>query len=190
MELEKINNEQELNGRIFEVEEQAKLIKVIDNESFSFANNFLKQIKSTIKQIDLYWEEPKRNAYAAYKAINDKISEMKKALTNAEKLIKNELSDYVRIQEDEKRKVEELAKTNYGVNLVVDADIPKEKGTSFKTDYIIHVEDISKIPAIFNGIQILSVNEQAIKQLAKLSKGKIEIPGIKIEETKIVSVRV
>ena len=116
MELEKINNEQELNGRIFEVEEQAKLIKVIDNESFSFANNFLKQIKSTIKQIDLYWEEPKKNAYAAYKAINDKISEMKKPLTNAEKLIKNELSDYVRIQEDEKRKVEELAKTNYGVN--------------------------------------------------------------------------
>lgn len=81
MELEKINNEQELNGRIFEVEEQAKLIKVIDNESFSFANNFLKQIKSTIKQIDLYWEEPKKNAYAAYKAINDKISEMKKPLT-------------------------------------------------------------------------------------------------------------
>lgn len=163
---------------------KATSLQVIDDESYNVAGELLKAVKGGIKQIEEYWEEPKSQAYAAYKTILTKINEMKKPLESAEKVLKAQIGAYLQIKDDERRKLEQQAKEQYGVEVILDTNAPKVEGISAVTDYEITVLDISKVPTIFNGVPIIQVDISAVKKLAKLMKGKLEIPGLKIEETK------
>jgi len=75
------------------------------------------------------------------------------------------------------------------VKTVVEPTIQKQEGISYMTDYSIEIVDANKVPTYINGIEIRPIDIQAIKKLAKASKGKIEIEGIKILERKIMKVR-
>jgi hypothetical protein len=175
-----------VENRVTTVTQQANSLQVIDDSSFAYAGELLKAIKGTIKQVEGYWEEPKKNAYKSYKTIMDKISEMTDPLKQVEKVLKGSMSDYLRIKDDERKKVEQETLANYGVEVILKTDAPKVDGVSAVTDYEITVEDISKVPTMFNGIQILEPDIAAIKKLAKLMKGNIVIPGIRISETKTI----
>jgi hypothetical protein len=68
-------------------------------------------------------------------------------------------------------------------------ETPKAQGMSFKTDYIVTVIDEKAVPAYINGMCIRQIDTAAIKKLAITFKGQIEIPGIKVEETRSAIVR-
>ena len=48
--------------------------------------------------------------------------------------------------------------------------------------------DSAKVPIYFSGAEIRPVDEKAIMKLIKESKGTIQIPGVKYEETASISV--
>jgi hypothetical protein len=168
------------------VTQQATSLQVIDNVSYQVAGELLKAIKGTIKQVEGYWAEPKKSAYEAHQSIIKKEKQMTESLKESESKLKSGMSDYLRIKEDERKKLEQQALENYGVEVVLKTNTPTVEGISAITDYEITVEDISKVPTIFNGVQIVEIDTGAIKRLAKLMKGKIIIPGIKISETKTI----
>jgi len=59
----------------------------------------------------------------------------------------------------------------------------KVQGISYRTNYGVVIEDLTKVPCEINGAVIRPVDESAVKKLAQLSKGTISIPGIKIVVT-------
>lgn len=66
---------------------------------------------------------------------------------------------------------------------------PKVAGVSQRKAWKITVIDQEKVPVIFNGVVIRPVDEKAIAQMIKSSKGTVQIPGVTYEETVCVSVR-
>lgn len=84
---------------------------------------------------------------------------------------------------------EEMAYAIDEVKTVVTPTIQKQEGISYMTDYVVEVVEAAKVPAYINGIEIRPVDTQAIKKLAKMSKGQLQIDGIKISETKVMKVR-
>ena len=84
---------------------------------------------------------------------------------------------------------EEMAYAIDEVKTVVTPTIQKQEGISYMTDYEILIVDANKVPTYINGIEIRPIDIQAIKKLAKASKGQIQIDGIKILEKKVMKVR-
>lgn len=84
---------------------------------------------------------------------------------------------------------EEMAYAIDEVKTVVEPTIQKQEGISYMTDYSIVIVDANKVPTYVNGIEIRPIDVQAIKKLAKASKGQIQIEGIKILEKKVMKVR-
>lgn len=84
---------------------------------------------------------------------------------------------------------EEMAYAIDEVKTVVEPTIQKQEGISYMTDYEIVVVDNNKVPTYVNGFEIRPIDVQAIKKLAKASKGQIQIEGIKILEKKVMKVR-
>ena len=76
-----------------------------------------------------------------------------------------------------------------GRSIVIDAPQPKAEGVSMTSDWEIESIDSSLVPISIAGMEIRPVDEAAIKRLIKMSKGKIEIPGVKYKETARISFR-
>ncbi|NCB43280.1 MAG: hypothetical protein EOM59_11750 [Clostridia bacterium] len=68
-------------------------------------------------------------------------------------------------------------------------ETPKVSGVSTSVDYDIQITDARAVPAYLNGIELREINLSAIKQLAKASKGEIQISGVNIVKTNLVKVR-
>lgn len=72
---------------------------------------------------------------------------------------------------------------------VIRSQTPISEGVSTAKAWKIVSVDESQVPVAVNGAVIRPVDEKAVMALIKASKGKIEIPGIKYEETVTISVR-
>ena len=83
----------------------------------------------------------------------------------------------------------EDAETIQSTSMVVEPVMEKVSGVSFKTDWAIEVTDEEKVPVSLMGMVIRPVDLSAVKALVKASKGKIQIPGIKITETRTSVIR-
>jgi len=71
----------------------------------------------------------------------------------------------------------------------IQAQTPKAQGVTQSKSWKISHIDSSKVPTTINGVEIRPVDESAVMRLIKASKGTIQIPGIKYEETVTISVR-
>ena len=67
--------------------------------------------------------------------------------------------------------------------------VAKTKGIQYITTWDVTVTDASKVPVVFAGVELRPVDIGAVKKLVRASKGTIQIPGIKIEETKSTRIR-
>ena len=72
---------------------------------------------------------------------------------------------------------------------IVQSEKPQVSGISTQVAYEVVVTDETLVPAYVNGAEIRQINLSAIKQLAKATKGTIQIPGIKINKTNQINVR-
>lgn len=71
--------------------------------------------------------------------------------------------------------------------------MPKQEGTSFKSNWKAEVTDklaLMKYAVETGNLPFFEVNQTVINQLAKATKGVMQIPGIKFTEEKVMSVRV
>jgi hypothetical protein len=98
--------EQDIKEGILTVTEEAKQTNIIDQASYEAAADFLKGIKTLIKEIKYFFEEPIRKAYEAHKSIKAKEKEKLEPVEAAERLIKWKMSEY-HSKEDERRREEE-----------------------------------------------------------------------------------
>ncbi len=72
---------------------------------------------------------------------------------------------------------------------VIPAQATKADGVSTSKSWKITSIDENLVPISLNGAVIRPVDQSAVMALIKASKGKIEIPGVKFEETVTISVR-
>lgn len=138
------------------------------------------QIKAKMSVYITEQEEKARKEQEALRKAQEE--EALKQLAEAEKL-------KAEGKELEAQMQEEMAYAIDTVKTVVQPTIQKQESISYMTDYEIVVVDSNKVPTYVNGIEIRPVDVQAIKKLAKASKGQIQIEGIKILEKKIIKVR-
>lgn len=176
--------EKQQSNKVDLVVKQALELSVVDNYTFSVANDILVSIKEAIKQVKGYWEVPKKTAKKAYDEIRDKEKEMLDKLLEAEKALKGQLGNYVLLQEQERERLQEQAKEEYGIDIALKIDIPEHEKTTFIKDYDIEIIDGALVP---NEYKVIDTS--LIKRVVKDTKGKIVIPGVKIIEKKIVRVK-
>ena len=138
------------------------------------------QIKAKMSVYITEQEEKARKQQEALRKAQEE--EALKQLAEAEKL-------KAEGKELEAQMQEELAYAMDEVRTVVVPASQKQDGISYMTDYVIDVADATKVPTYVNGIEIRPIDTQAIKRLAKASKGQIQIDGIRILEKKIMKVR-
>lgn len=77
----------------------------------------------------------------------------------------------------------------YASGVSVQAQQPKVSGVSTSKTWKIKSIDASKVPVVFNGVELRPVDMAAVMRLVKSSKGQISIPGVEIEEDVVMSVR-
>lgn len=176
--------EKQQSNKVDLVVKQALELLVVDNYTFTVANDILVSIKEAIKQVKGYWETPKKTAKKAYDEIRDKEKEMLDKLLEAEKALKGQLGNYVLLQEQERERLQEQAKEEYGIDIALKIDIPEHEKTTFIKDYDIEIIDGALVP---NEYKVIDTS--LIKRVVKDTKGKIVIPGVKIIEKKIVRVK-
>lgn len=181
--------EKELKNKIEEVKEKYETIEVVDQKTYENAANIVKELTKIKKNVKSYWKEPISNAYKVHKSLKAKENEMVKPLEKAINYCKSQMSDYILIQESEKKRLEEesqVEENEFGVAPIVKSDISEVNGISYTSKYVLDQIDLEKLPKNLNGVQLIIADESAIKSLIKASKGKIKIPGVKFHEEKVI----
>lgn len=203
---------------------ELKSIIITNQEEYENAATFVKKVKDSNKKVKEYWKPLKDQAAKTHKELVSKEKDMLTPLEEAEKILKQKMTEYVEIQEEKarqealelKKKQEELAMQQLeeaeklrndgdeisaamaeqnalvidSLNTNISSSVQKVDGVSYRTDYDVEIIDDKKVPSYIGGIEIRQINVQAIKKLAKATKGKIEIDGIKIIEKKVSSIRI
>ena len=98
--------ERRLGMQVTAIEKQAGALVVADDDGFAAAGAIARDVKATQKKVEEYWEPMRSSTYAAYKAVTDHKNEMIKPLKNAEKIIKQKMSDYQTTQKKKQAEAE------------------------------------------------------------------------------------
>lgn len=146
----------------------------------------LKNAESILKKkISGYLMEIERKRKAEEEALRKQAEEeMLKKMAEAEEAAKNGDVEAVEYAMAEAEVMEQVAAT-----AVVESQATKVSGISQKKDWKITKIDEDKVPVDIAGIVIRPVDEKAIMNLIKSTKGKVKIPGVTFEETVNISVR-
>lgn len=202
--------ENELENGLAIISEKANKIVITSNEDYIAASEFIKEVKAQQKVIIEHFDDMKLKAYNAYAAIYDKEAQYLKPLKAVETEIKNLMGKYLteqeklkleaekRLKEEKEALIKQLQDSGQAEiaqqiassqDVTVKSEVDNIKGIVTQVDYQVIITDETKVPAYINGVEIRKIYVNAIKQLAKMSKGNIKIDGIEIKETKKISVR-
>lgn len=157
---------------------------ITNNDDYILATKGLITIKSLMEQIKDYWNEAKTQAYRTYKDISDKEKDMLAELSDTDKVLRSKICSYVNNKETAVRQIQEQTEKELGIVVAVTSDLPKVEGISYATDFDIVIENEELIPSEYK-----VVDTSLIKKIVKSSKGKIEIPGVKVIENKSIRVK-
>ena len=210
--------ESKLGKEVSLIEQRAEAVVVASGADFEDAGLFLKQIKQAQKQVKDYWEPLRVSAKKSYDEVLAHRKEMIEPLEKAEKIVKTKVNEYSTEQERKRREQEEAmrrlaqAEIDRHLNEAAEAEANGDavgaeyamaeaemmEGVSIaggvqhqthKTWEICESEcDWSKVPVSLVGIELRPVDKAAVLRLIKMSKGQVEIPGIKFRETYTTSV--
>lgn len=203
-----IQNQEEFKQEIIA---QAKAeITVVDQVSYIAANDLIGKLQSVRKEVIARFKDPKAKAAEAHKAVcaleksflepvDEKIRLLKDSTTawyaaeqrrleaEAERQ-RNEAEEYVRLAADaESNGDSDTASAAVFEAVMAKAEVtamPKVAGTSMRETWEAVVFDESKVPR-----EYLMVNLSALNAVAKATKGKAAIPGVKFEKKYINSTR-
>ena len=68
-------------------------------------------------------------------------------------------------------------------------EAPTAAGTSVKKAWKARVTDPTAVPAYLNGLELRTINETALNNIARMSKGSAQIPGVEFYQDIQISVR-
>lgn len=86
---------------------KANELRIANNQDYALAGEMLVEIKTYVKKVQGYWEEPKKSAHKAWKDICNREKAMLEPLNKAERLIKGKMAEYQREQEAKERAIRE-----------------------------------------------------------------------------------
>ena len=141
-----------------------------------------KTLKAKMSAYNIEQERIRREAEEAARKAAREAAERK--LEEAIALSNSGNSDEAEIALEESAIMEGVSST-----ITLTADKPKAKGVSAKKDWVIKSIDPAKVPVEIAGIVIRPVDEKAVMNLIRASKGQIKIDGIEFEETVSMSFR-
>lgn len=78
---------------------------------------------------------------------------------------------------------------SYSETVTVKPTAPTVRGVSSRKTWDIKSIDPSKVPVMFNGVELRPVDEKAVLRLIRASKGQIAIPGVEVKESVVMSAR-
>ena len=129
--------------------------------------------KAFQKNIKVMYEGSKKQAYDKHKAITTEEKDQLKTLIEVEKTLKVDMVGW-----RNKTLADEIKSGHEGISAV--PDIP---GIKFREYWHYELEDVSAVPAKF-----LIVDDKAIKEFARSTRGNIDVAGIKfIKKTELAS---
>lgn len=194
-----------------EIMAQAKAdITVVDQASFIVANDLIGKLQTIRKEVIARFKDPKAKAAAAHKAVceleksflapvEEKIILLKDSTTAWYAAEQRRLEAEAERQRNESEEYAELAAdaesngdSDTATAAVFEAVMakaavtvmPKAPGTAMREIWKAVVVDESKVPR-----EYLTVNLGALEAVAKATKGKAAIPGVKFEKAYINSTR-
>jgi chromosome segregation ATPase len=211
--------ETELEQNIESLTVTANSLTISTQSDYEGAVAFVKDIKQTAKQISDYWKPLKESAQKAHKAICEREKALLSPLEEAERSVKKAMVEYDRklqeeaerqrrVIEEQRREAERLqreaeAALFKGNDLeaemlqfeaeskeVIEPVIQqKTAGVSYRTIYKAEIINPSLVPIEIAGVVIRPIDIREVEKLAQVSKGAVQIPGIRIYEDKIASIR-
>lgn len=185
-------------------------IAVVDQVSFSAANDMIGRLQTIRKEVVERFSGPKKKAAEAHKAVCELEKSFLSPVDEKIRLLKNATTNWyaaeqkrIAAEEERKRKdaealaalsaeAEESGETALAAEAVVAAALeqatvtvmPKCAGTSMREVWKAVVEDIAKIPR-----EYLIVNQAMLDRVAQATKGAIPIPGVRFEKTFVNATR-
>lgn len=185
-------------------------IAVVDQVSFSAANDMIGRLQTIRKEVVERFAGPKKKAAEAHKAVCELEKSFLSPVDEKIRLLKNATTNWyaaeqkrIAAEEERKRKdaealaalsaeAEESGETALAAEAVVAAALeqatvtvmPKCAGTSMREVWKAVVEDIAKIPR-----EYLIVNQAMLDKVAQATKGAISIPGVRFEKTFVNATR-
>ena len=126
-----ININKDVESQALAIPEKAQVIIIDSKESMAWADQFKKNIKTLIKEIDDTFKPLAEKAFAAHRAITKKWNETKDPLIGADELITSRIKAYIRkIDEErlaEERRLREIARKEEEERRLVEAiELEKE----------------------------------------------------------------
>lgn len=129
--------------------------------------------------------------------IREQEEERRKAKAEAKRRVEEEAKRLL----DEAIKAEEkgdaqAAATNMAMATMVSempampvVEKPKAQGISSRKVWKAEVVDPTVVPAYFNGMEIRAINTSALNKIASMTNGTAQIPGVKLYEDTVLTVR-
>jgi len=164
--------------------QKEQMIAVIQTQQeVELSMNQNKRAKTMVDWAESMRTEATRPILASKKAIDDLWKLREAPLLALIQHNKKNLEAY--LFEQEKQRAQEL-KEETGFSKLESKNLAKiegkqESGVSYRTDYIIEVLDIEKVPAKYI---IKTIDEKLVKEYMK--EAKKSIPGLKVTEKKII----
>lgn len=156
-------------------------LEISTNEEYVACGNVLKKLSESIKLVEKYFEDDKRDTYAVYKAVLDSINTTKQPLEEAKSKTKRAMDDYNARQ---KRLAAEKQKEIEGredAPIQVTAQTPKVAGVKSYRTWKWRVTDRLKVPR-----EYLTLDEKKITATMREFREQTRIPGIEVYETEEV----
>lgn len=169
--MELINQEQEqvLEKDVNSIVEQSKNIVINNDEDLQIATDFTKNIKVGIKKVSDFFEPIKKSAYATWKGITAKESELLKPLEEAEKNIKSTMVKYIDLKRQEQLKKEAELRKQQEAERQKAIDEARQKEAEGKTDEAEQIiEETIQKEEIDNSTVIMAEKPKADGMITKI----------------------
>jgi predicted house-cleaning NTP pyrophosphatase (Maf/HAM1 superfamily) len=165
-------------------------VEITDTSSYQLANDLLKQVVSEKKRLverEKWVLNPLEESVKRLKAL---FLQPKKALLNAETVLKSSIAAYKKQQEEEaqKKMLQAASSDNHheirGLVALAAEAVPVTEGVSTYETWTFEVEDPLQVPREF-----LTVDEVLVRAYVKKNKHHSQIPGIRVFTKTTVAVR-
>ena len=184
MELMNMKNSLSNAEGLKELKDKINQTTILNNEQLETFQETHKAFKQEFKAFIEPYKTSKKDLYVPYKEASNILKELDDRFKMIEGIIKEKISDYLIIKENERLALEEAKRIELAKELKLEEPLsehinvaPEEKlktgGLRKHTSYSVQVLDITKVP-----VKYLLVDEVAIKKDFKESNE--QIPGIHI----------
>lgn len=161
-----------VKSQALEISEQAKTLKVLDEETYIEASEMLRTLKTMKSKVTDFFAPMKAKSYAAWKEICAKENEAVRPLDEADKLVRVEAGKYLeeqeRIRKEAQRKAEEearIAAEKEKQKLLEQAIKAEERGKAEKAEALIEkAESVYVEPVII---------PSAVEKTSRLENGSV-----------------